>query len=223
MTRKLADEVAHPVERARQSVRDAILLRVPDAQAAGVLAALAVGDQAAIERDDWDLFRHTGVAHLMSISGLHVTMFAWLAAALIGLLWRRSSRLMLALPAPLAARWGGVLAAAALCAAGRLGRAGAAHAVDAGHGGAAAQPGVRWPQPLVLLAAAVRGDAARPLGADAAGLLAVVRRGGSVDGLGAGRRAAAPQLRRRAAGRGWRRRCAPVCAPRWWPASAWRR
>ena len=44
-----------------------------------MLAALAVGDQAAIERDDWDLFRHTGVAHLMSISGLHVTMFAWLA------------------------------------------------------------------------------------------------------------------------------------------------
>ena len=51
------------MERARQSVRDAILVRVPDAQAAGVLAALAVGDQSAIERDDWDLFRHTGVAH----------------------------------------------------------------------------------------------------------------------------------------------------------------
>jgi competence protein ComEC len=73
-----------PVERLRQAVRDAILLRVADARPAGVLAALAVGDQAAIDRDDWDLFRHTGVAHLMSISGLHVTMFAWLAAALIG-------------------------------------------------------------------------------------------------------------------------------------------
>ena len=52
---------------------------VADRRAAGVLAALAVGDQGAIERDDWDLFRNTGVAHLMSISGLHVTMFAWLA------------------------------------------------------------------------------------------------------------------------------------------------
>ena len=61
-----------------------------DARAAGVLAALAVGDQAAIERDDWDLFRTTGVAHLMSISGLHVTMFAWLAGALVGWVWRRS-------------------------------------------------------------------------------------------------------------------------------------
>ena len=33
-----------------------------------------------IDRADWDIFRATGVAHLMSISGLHVTMFAWAAA-----------------------------------------------------------------------------------------------------------------------------------------------
>jgi competence protein ComEC len=39
----------------------------------------------------------------MSISGLHVTLFAWLAAGLIGPLWRQSPRAMLALPAPMAA------------------------------------------------------------------------------------------------------------------------
>ena len=61
-----------------------------DRHLAGVIAALVVGDQNAIERSDWDLFRATGVAHLMSISGLHVTMFAWLAAATVGGLWRRS-------------------------------------------------------------------------------------------------------------------------------------
>jgi competence protein ComEC len=49
INRLLADAAGYPVERARQAVRDAILLRVADAQAAGVLAALAVGDQAAIE------------------------------------------------------------------------------------------------------------------------------------------------------------------------------
>jgi len=95
VNRKLADAVGQPVDRARQAVRDAILLRVANAQAAGVLAALAVGDQAAIDREDWDLFRDTGVAHLMSISGLHVTLFAWLAAGLIGPLWRLSPRAML--------------------------------------------------------------------------------------------------------------------------------
>ena len=109
---KLADAAGHPVERLRQSLRDALVARVADPAAAGVLAALAIGDQAAIDREGWDLFRVTGVAHLMSISGLHVTMFAWLAGLLVGRLWRRSSRAMLWLPAPLAARWGGLVAAA---------------------------------------------------------------------------------------------------------------
>jgi competence protein ComEC len=86
---------------------------VPDARLAGVLAALVVGDQAAIERADWDVFRATGVAHLMSISGLHVTMFAWAAAALVAALWRRSARLCLAWPAQQAGLVGGVLLAAA--------------------------------------------------------------------------------------------------------------
>jgi len=154
VNRKLADAVGQPVDRARQAVRDAILLRVPEARAAGVLAALAVGDQAAIERNDWDLFRDTGVAHLMSISGLHVTMFAWLAGALIGPLWRLSPRAMLALPAPTAALWGGVLAAGS-------------YALLAGWGVPAQRTlwmlaavallrtaGLHWPAPLVLLAAA---------------------------------------------------------------------
>jgi competence protein ComEC len=103
----------HVVERLRQAVRDAILLSVTDPTAAGVLAALAVGDQAAIEREDWDVFRTTGVAHLMSISGLHVTMFAWLATAAVAALWRRWPRAMQVWPAPDAARWGGLALAAA--------------------------------------------------------------------------------------------------------------
>lgn len=61
----------YPVALARQLVRDRIFARVAQRQTAGVLAALVVGDQAAIERPDWDVFRATGVAHLVSISGLH--------------------------------------------------------------------------------------------------------------------------------------------------------
>ena len=101
-----------PIERARQSVREAIYARVENRQLAGVLAALVMGDQNAIERADWDVFRATGVAHLMSISGLHITMFAWAASMLIGKAWRRSARLTprlcLALPAGIAAAWGGL-------------------------------------------------------------------------------------------------------------------
>jgi competence protein ComEC len=111
--RRLGSGWAHPIEQARQSVRDAIVARVADARSAGVIAALVVGDQNAIERADWDVFRATGVAHLMSISGLHVTMFAWLAGAVVGALWRRSSRLCLAWPAPQAALVGGLVLATA--------------------------------------------------------------------------------------------------------------
>ena len=108
---RLADTWRHPVERARQLVRDAVLERVADRRTAGLLAALIVGDQNAIDRADWDIFRATGVAHLMSISGLHVTMFAWAAALLVGSLWRRSQRMCLAWPAQHAALIGGVLLA----------------------------------------------------------------------------------------------------------------
>ena len=101
----------HPVEQVRQRVKDAIYAQVSDRRAAGLIAALVVGDQNAIDRADWDVFRATGVAHLMSISGLHVTMFAWLAAWLVGWLWRRSEVLCLVFPAPSAALLGGLLLA----------------------------------------------------------------------------------------------------------------
>ncbi len=110
---RMQDQAGEPVTRLRQDVRDAIFREVADPVAAGVIAALVVGDQAAIGREEWDLFRVTGVAHLMSISGLHVTMFAWLAAGVVGRLWRLHPRWMLAVPAPVAARWGGLACAAA--------------------------------------------------------------------------------------------------------------
>ena len=101
-----------PIERARQWVRDRLLLGAAgpagDPLAAGALAALAVGDQAAIAAPGWALFRDTGVAHLMSISGLHITMLAWLAARLVGALWACSEYGALWIPAPVAARWCGV-------------------------------------------------------------------------------------------------------------------
>lgn len=90
----------YPVARLRQAVREAIDARIENRQLAGLIAALVIGDQAAIDRTDWDVFRATGVAHLVSISGLHITLLAWMAAGVSGWLWRRSSRCCLAVPAP---------------------------------------------------------------------------------------------------------------------------
>ncbi|WP_370681644.1 DNA internalization-related competence protein ComEC/Rec2 [Comamonas sp. GB3 AK4-5] len=117
--RLAAAGMARPVEQLRQHVRDAIVARAEaqpqgnaHARALGVVAALVTGDQRAIATEDWEVFRRTGVAHLVSISGLHITMFAWLATAAMGWLWRRSQRLCLWWPAPQAALWAGVLLAA---------------------------------------------------------------------------------------------------------------
>jgi competence protein ComEC len=95
---RLASTGHHPIERWRQAVRERLLTHLsadaddPEtAKLAGVVAALVTGDQAAIDRTDWDVFRTTGVAHLMSISGLHVTMFAWLASTLVAWAWRKSA------------------------------------------------------------------------------------------------------------------------------------
>lgn len=119
--RRLAQTMRHPVELARQHVRDAIQQRTAvvtgspaeeaQTRAMGVVAALVTGDQQAITRSDWDVFRATGVAHLMSISGLHITLFAWLAALLLRGLWRVSPRLCLAFPAQHAGLLGGLILA----------------------------------------------------------------------------------------------------------------
>ncbi len=153
---RLGQTWAHPVEVARQRVRDAIFERVPDRKLAGVIAALVVGDQNAIERADWDVFRATGVAHLMSISGLHVTMFAWGAALAVGWLWRRSERLCLAVPAQSAGLIGGVLLASAYALFSGWGVPAQRTILMLATVGLLRLSGKRWPWPLVwMLACAV--------------------------------------------------------------------
>ncbi|HEV6968173.1 DNA internalization-related competence protein ComEC/Rec2 [Roseateles sp.] len=150
------------LDAARQRLRSAIRDHVADPGMAGVLAALSLGDQNAIGHADWALFRDTGVAHLLSVSGLHVTLFAWLAAALAGPLWRRSSRLCLRLPAPTAARWLGVAAALAYALFSGWGVPSQRTVLMLAAVAALRSLNLRWPWPLVLLAAAVVVTAADP-------------------------------------------------------------
>jgi competence protein ComEC len=99
------------VEQQRWSLRDKIRRLVPaDAPYRGVLIALVLGDQNAIPQADWKVFNATGIGHLISISGLHVTMIAGMGAALAGLLWRRGA-LPLLCPIPKVAGLAGFLTA----------------------------------------------------------------------------------------------------------------
>lgn len=101
------------VERFRQSVRDSFERMLPEAAYpfAGVLVALAVGDQKAVQGDLWTTFNRTGTTHLMSISGLHVTMVAAMVGWLVSFGWRRLPSLALRWPAQKAGLLAGCLAA----------------------------------------------------------------------------------------------------------------
>jgi competence protein ComEC len=93
----------YQIQRGRAAVRERLTRTLGDAPYAGVIIALAVGDQQSIPASQWQVFTRTGVNHLMSISGLHITMLASLGFALVYGLWRRSPRLTLWLPARKAA------------------------------------------------------------------------------------------------------------------------
>jgi competence protein ComEC len=99
------------IEKAREAVRDRIQAQLGATPAAGILAALAVGDQRAISAEEWRLFNRTGVTHLMSISGLHVTLVSGLAAWLMAFAWRRVPAAALRLPARKAAAAAAIAAA----------------------------------------------------------------------------------------------------------------
>ncbi len=107
----LAHTPAAWIAAARAAVRERIAGTLVDAPYAGVIAALVVGDQRSIPHDQWRAFTRTGVNHLLSISGLHVTMIAALAGWLVGSVWRRLPRRAERLPARQAGLAAAVLAA----------------------------------------------------------------------------------------------------------------
>lgn len=106
-------------QRARHYVRDAMLPHIEDLRWGGVLLALAIGDQASVGPNDWLTFNRSGLTHLVSISGSHVTLIAVLAAAFMNFLWRRLTwggrGLAERLPAQLASAWTALLVAWLYC------------------------------------------------------------------------------------------------------------
>ncbi|OYW30725.1 MAG: competence protein ComEC [Methyloversatilis sp. 12-65-5] len=125
---RLIDGQAGGLSTRIDALRDAVRSRFTavmhdDAQAevqtwqwAGVLIALAIGDQRAIAPAHWDLFERAGLTHLVSISGLHVTMVAALSGLLLSVLWRRVPALALRCAAQRAGIVAGLIAATAYCA-----------------------------------------------------------------------------------------------------------
>ncbi|MSQ69078.1 MAG: DNA internalization-related competence protein ComEC/Rec2 [Gammaproteobacteria bacterium] len=111
----LGQVIAHPANRcapaasvwhidvARARIAAAIAGALSNPAEAGILRALAVGERAQMTPRQWQVLRDTGTTHMVSISGLHVSMVAllvyWLSRRVVGLL----PALARHLPAPRAA------------------------------------------------------------------------------------------------------------------------
>lgn len=107
------------IERLRARIRARMLRLLSGKVEAPVMIALSIGDQQGVSAADWQVFNTTGITHLVSISGSHVTLIAALGAALLMRLYRRlrwRSRLLCEhWPSRLVFVWSGVVVAFFYC------------------------------------------------------------------------------------------------------------
>lgn len=112
----VAGDVLARVDRLREKLVSRITTVLGQERAAGLVAGLTVGAQQQIARAEWQSLARTGLTHVVSISGLHITMVAGMAAAIAAWLLRRwpvnalPPRLLIALCGVLAATAYAVLA-----------------------------------------------------------------------------------------------------------------
>ncbi len=83
------------IEATRERLRDRYLNLLKNQPYQGILIALAIGDQRGVTPAQWEIFYKTGVTHLISISGLHVTMIASFFATIIMTIWKQFPKLIL--------------------------------------------------------------------------------------------------------------------------------
>lgn len=76
------------INRTRASLLEKIHHTLGKTREASLLAALTIGAQNEMNTADWQTFANTGTTHLVSISGLHITLLAGLLAYLFTLVYR---------------------------------------------------------------------------------------------------------------------------------------
>ncbi|MDG2532491.1 ComEC/Rec2 family competence protein [Sphingomonas sp. HITSZ_GF] len=107
-------EVVTPATAPAADLRAALSAHIQariDGSAGGIASALATGDQGAIATDDVEAMQRSGLAHLLSVSGLHVTAVTAAAMLLVLKLLALSPTLALRWRLPLVAAGAGALAA----------------------------------------------------------------------------------------------------------------
>lgn len=99
------------LERLRDRVRARLQQVLDGRPGAGIVVALAVGDQGGVTPEQWTLLWRSGIGHLVSISGVHVTLLAGVLRQLCERGWRCSARACRWLPASRPAQLASLVAA----------------------------------------------------------------------------------------------------------------
>jgi competence protein ComEC len=71
----------------RQLISDRLDAVLPGSEQLGIIKALSIGSQELISQQQWEIFRITGVVHLMVISGGHISLVAGLVFLLVRRTW----------------------------------------------------------------------------------------------------------------------------------------
>ncbi|MCC5792484.1 MAG: DNA internalization-related competence protein ComEC/Rec2 [Legionellaceae bacterium] len=87
------------LQRLRSKMADNIRQLPLDPTAKSIVLALTLGMGEQLSRENWQLFRQTGTAHLMVISGAHIGLVAGLLYLLTGGIWRWIPNACLWIPA----------------------------------------------------------------------------------------------------------------------------
>ena len=102
----------YPVDQFRQGLIERFERLLSGNPFTGILTALAVGESHAISPWQWEIFTRTGTGHLLSISGLHISLVAGLLFVLVKQSWAWLPALGRRWPAPAEAAAVGALAGA---------------------------------------------------------------------------------------------------------------
>lgn len=97
----------------RQQLVERVTDLLPQHPLRGFVLGLTVGDASAIDDGQWRVLRRTGTTHLLSISGLHITLAAGFVFFIARWLWALCPALCLRLPAQRAAALAAMLSAVA--------------------------------------------------------------------------------------------------------------
>ena len=102
---------SHSIDKFRARLKNFIKTTLENNSFSGIICALVTGIQTDISPLQWQVLRATGTAHLVAISGLHISLVAGFSFVIARLMWRLHPIFFTQIPLSLMSSMGGVVMA----------------------------------------------------------------------------------------------------------------